>query len=136
MEIASEFWDLEDEDLELDECGNPIVDHSQRAWAKRLEHVSSNGSSDTTVQAVLRQPFPSVLLGAALCAGQPYLLWNIQTFLSTLLNDDEAWMRRSCGVLLRKLCAANGAVVQDYITADVLFPLLVEPFALMNQLRK
>lgn len=133
IKIAREFWD--DEDVELDDCGNPIVGNGQLSWAERLEK-SSPDESPEVVQALLREPFPSVLLGAALRARQPYLLWNIQTFLNTYLGGNKAWIRYSCGVLINRLRAANGAVIRDSTTTGVLFHLVVEPFALMNELRK
>lgn len=132
--LADLSWDLEDD--ELDDFGNPIVDNSgnrQCPWVTQPEKVSCCSSPDGPVQALLRQPFSSILLGAALCAGQPYLLWNIRNFLNTHLSSYEPWLGCSCGVLLNWLRSPNGSVIQDTTTANILFHLMVEPFALMNQ---
>lgn len=124
--------DLEDEDL--DDFGNPIVHNEQPTWAQRLEKASLSEPPDDAVRALLKQPFSSVLLGAALCSGQPYLLWNISHFLNVGLSGNSAWLHYGCGALLNRMRGPTGLVIQDKTTVDVLFNLLIEPFALMNSL--
>lgn len=105
----------------------------QRSWADRLAEVSA-GEEACAIEALLLEPFPSALLGAALYARQPCLLLNTRILLNWILDGDEAMLRSSCLTLLRKLCAdIRSHDIKETEGFVMFFRLLVEPFALMNQ---
>lgn len=80
------------------------------------------------VQKLLRKPFPSILLGAAMATGQPCLLWNTEDILNTVLDGDKD-RPTSCLTLLQEMLWR----ADEQKAYTVLFRLLVEPFALMDQ---
>lgn len=97
-------------------------------------------ASPQPVQEFLRKPFPTVLMGTAMVSGQPCLLWNTEDILDKALDGNTDKRPTSCQTLLEEMlwyCAdADGEIMDDNVTGKnyaVVFRLLVEPFALMNQ---
>lgn len=105
----------------------------QRPWADRLAEISADEEA-CAIEALLLEPFPSTLLGAALYARQPCLLLNTRILLNKVLDGDEAMLRSNCLTLMRKLCAdIRSHDIKETEGFAMFFRLLVEPFALMNQ---
>ena len=79
-------------------------------------------------QELLRLPFPSLLMGAAMASGQPCLLRNTQLLLDDVLDGNADNLQTTCRDLIHKICDCG----KDAGTA-LLLRLFVEPFALLNQ---
>lgn len=99
----------------------------QNPWALR-QAEASNGEDSQAIQQLLREPIPSILLGAALLSGQPCLLQNAQT----ILDNRQLKPGSSCWTLMVRILKelSDMEELQSYTT---LFHLLVEPFAFMDQ---
>lgn len=80
------------------------------------------------VQKLLHHLFPSLLMGAAMAAGQPCLLRNTQLILNGLLEGKADKLQTTCWTLFRT-CGPDERIV-------LLFRLFIEPFALLNQALK
>ena len=81
-------------------------------------------------QKLMQQPFPSLLMGAAMDAGQPCLLQNTRLILNDIFAGEADKLQTSCKALIRHSGFRERSIEEK---CDMLFRLFVEPFALMNQ---
>lgn len=135
-ERALAIWDYEDDELELDECGNPIPGQKPRkkpvSWDQRCKQTGV----PQACQRFFQKTAYSAMMGAALISRQPKLLWSAETLLEQAIKNPDLRAQASCGTLLNvlreKICRP-GEEQEGYA---MLFSFLIEPFALMNQSAK
>ena len=91
-----------------------------------------------TINTLMRLPFPSLLMGAAMASGQPGLLQNTQFILDDVLEGQADKLQTSCWTLanyplrthILTHSATNPEKQQNF---NMLFHLFIQPFALLNR---
>lgn len=103
------------------------------SWNDRIAQFGEKGDP---FHSVRYEPFPTILEGAAVLSGQPYLMWLIQE----ILNEEEI-LDGKCELLQNSFCKMlRGAKTQmDSTTPEtaalgrnLLLKLAIEPFYLMR----
>lgn len=104
---------------------------AQYPWAERTANYhTSSIVQPNPLEDFLKMPFPSAVLGAAVYTGQSALLANTRILLHDGLNGDERRLRTKI-VDFITLCQQQN--ICEYDLYMILFYLMIEPFALMNQ---
>lgn len=88
------------------------------------------------VQEFLHQPFPSVLMGAAMAATQPRLVWNTKLIQDMLKRGSpyekaDKLLTTPCWKVLRSMNTHSEENSEASI--DIIVRLIVEPFALLHR---
>ena len=125
----------------------------------RADKLPADNLAAQPIQTLLRQPFPTPLMGAAIAAGQPCLLQNTRLILADFFKGNADKLQTSCLELTSNLIDCLKArerylkieeIEERYLDTEemegmylnaqeiedmynLLFLVFIEPFALLNQ---
>lgn len=114
----------------------------QIPWSQRTKGDTTgayaqgqSGMAARACRQFLQTPFATIMLGAALMSGQPFLIWNTERLLNEIIKDSQTRSQASGWTMLAalmRIIRSPDPAKEQYGYA-MLFHTLVVPFALMDQ---
>lgn len=103
------------------------------SWNDRITRLDEKGDP---FHSVRYEPFPTILEGAAVVSGQPYLMWLIQEILNEeeILNGKSELLQNSFQKMLRGAKTQMDSTTPEtaMLGRNLLLKLAIEPFYLMR----